>query len=99
MYERKFTTELWQYPGHAAWYFMTLPLEVGDEIRLLSSGGIRRGFGSVRVTAQIGLTQWQTSVFPDKNSGSYLLPIKKQVRTVEKLSAGDKPSVLLGLDS
>ncbi len=38
------------------------------------------GFGSIRVTARIGETAWATSVFPDKASGGWVLPVKKAVR-------------------
>ena len=48
-----------------------------------------RGFGSVRVVAAIGSTTWSTSVFPDKASGAFQLPIKTAVREAEDLTAGD----------
>ena len=50
--------------------------------------GKRRGFGSVKVTAQIGGTRWQTSLFPQKASG-WFLPVKKPVRLAEGLEFGD----------
>jgi len=48
-------------------------------------GKSERGFGSIKVSARIGKTQWESSIFPDKSSGSYLLPIKKSVRESENL--------------
>jgi hypothetical protein len=51
--------------------------------------GKRRGFGSVKVTARIGETRWQTSLFPQK-SGGWFLPIKKPVRLAEELDFGDE---------
>ena len=50
--------------------------------------GRRRGFGSVKVTARIGDSQWQTSLFPQK-SGGWFLPVKKPVRQAEGLDFGD----------
>jgi hypothetical protein len=50
--------------------------------------GKRRGFGSVKVTAQIGGSRWQTSLFPQK-SGGWFLPVKKPVRLAENLDFGD----------
>ena len=50
--------------------------------------GKRRGFGSVKVTAQIGGSRWQTSLFPQK-SGGWFLPVKKPVRLAEGLEFGD----------
>jgi hypothetical protein len=50
--------------------------------------GKRRGFGSVKVTARIGDTRWQTSLFPQKGGG-WFLPVKKPVRLAEGLDFGD----------
>ena len=41
----------------------------------------------------IGDTKWQTSVFPAKESGGYLLPVKAAVRKSEGLTAGDTVTV------
>lgn len=49
--------------------------------------GKRRGFGSVKVTARIGDSRWQTSLFPQK-SGGWFLPVKKPVRLAEGLDFG-----------
>jgi len=46
-------------------------------------------FGSVRVAVTIGTTSWRTSIFPDSKTGTYLLPVKKEVRDAEKLQTGD----------
>ena len=47
--------------------------------------GLRRGFGSVRVSATTGVTTWKTSIFPDGKTGTYLLPVKKAVRQAASL--------------
>jgi hypothetical protein len=56
-------------------------------VRRLESGR-RRGFGSVKVVAQIGGSRWQTSLFPQK-TGGWFLPVKKPVRLAEGLEFGD----------
>lgn len=89
-----FRAELWLYPGEAGWHFLTLPVEVADEIRE-ESAAFRKGFGSVKVTAQAAGQSWQTSIFPDAQSGSYLLPVKKSVRDAAHLAAGDGVEVRL----
>ena len=89
-----FRAELWLYPGQAGWHFLTLPVEVADDIRE-ESAAFRKGFGSVKVTAQAGGQSWQTSIFPDAQSGSYLLPVKKSVRDAAHLGAGDEVEVRL----
>lgn len=83
----QFQSPLWLHTGDTAWYFLTLPIDLSEEIEELMAA-TRRGFGSVRVEVTIGSTTWNTSVFPDKTSGCYVLPIKKQVRTKEKLEVG-----------
>jgi hypothetical protein len=37
------------------------------------------------VKARVGETSWATSIFPDKKSGAYLLPLKKEVRKAESI--------------
>ena len=88
-----FTAELWLHsdmPG--AWYFVTLPFDAADEIRATSE---RRGFGSVRVRAAIGDSEWDTSVFPDTNTGSFVLPVKAAVRREQAIDEGDVVAVML----
>ena len=45
--------------------------------------------------ATIGSSTWSTSVFPDKASGSFVLPVKKVVRWAEDLEDGDAVDVVL----
>lgn len=88
-----FTADLWIWEGEAAWYFVTLPETLSDEVA--ESAPSARGFGSVRVEVTVGSTTWRTSLFPDKKAGAYVLPVKKAVRTAEGLAAGDRLSIAL----
>lgn len=91
-----FDAELFLWHGDAvAWTFLRVPVDVADEIR--DHSGPRPGFGSVRVSATIGGTTWAMSVFPEKESGSFLLPVKKQVRTTECVEDGDIAKVTIEL--
>ena len=58
--------------------------------------GRRRGFGSVRVEAEIGDSRWSTSVFPQKGGG-WFLPVKKAIGRAEGLEAGGEVTVTLAL--
>lgn len=78
--------ELWAYPGPASWHFITLPADVARGIRAVA--GRLAPFGSLRVTASIGDVSWKTSLFADRKAGSFLLPIKADVRRRAGLSAG-----------
>lgn len=80
--------KVWLYPGKAAWYFVTVPTNVTKDIDYLF-GHLKRGWGSLRVTVTIGQTHWVTSIFPDKKSSSYLLPIKAEVRKKEGIKEGE----------
>jgi hypothetical protein len=94
-----FTAELWRWTARQAsdeagsWCFVTLPVDVADELR--ERAGEPRGFGSVRVHARVGETAWDTSVFPDAASGSFVLPVKKAVRTAAGVGEGDLLTVTL----
>lgn len=91
-----FSAPLWRWQGEApaSWVFITLPADIAFAIKC-GREGRAKAFGSVRITAQIGATSWTTSLFPDKRSGSYLLPVKAAVRRAEDLHDGDTVKVSL----
>jgi hypothetical protein len=89
-----FQAELWHYPEEAGWHFLTLPEGLATEIRE-ATAPFRRGFGSVKVLASISGHSWSTSIFPDSKSGSYLLPVKKAIRTAAGIKAGDAVEAVL----
>ena len=92
----EFTADLWRYTGTAAWYFVTLPHDVADDIDEITADA-RRGFGSVRIEVTVGGTTWNTSLFPDTKSESFVLPVKKAVRLAEGLDDGSPVGVRLTL--
>ncbi|MFB7885677.1 DUF1905 domain-containing protein [Microbacterium sp. NPDC056057] len=83
----------WDAREDAAWFFTSVPPELSEEIREIPRP--YRGFGSVRVRAQIGGSEWTTSIFPSSDSGSYVLPLKKAVRVAEGLVDGGPVTVRL----
>lgn len=91
-----FSATLWEPPGEVSWVFVTLPEADSDEI--LDEVPRRPGFGSVRVTATIGATEWSTSLFPSKELASYVLPVKRAVRVAEGLDVGDEARVNIQID-
>lgn len=82
------TSRILVYPGMAAWRFLVLPKKEGEEIRE-KFGKHAKGWGSLPVTVTIGKTAWDTSIFPDKRAGTYLLPLKAKVRKVEEIFDDD----------
>jgi hypothetical protein len=84
------------YPGMAAWRFLTLPKKQGQEIKQ-KFGSLSRGWGSLPVSVIVGSSTWNTSIFPDKKSGSYLLPLKAKIRKVEGIKDHSTVSFVLTL--
>ncbi|AXJ10247.1 DUF1905 domain-containing protein [Arthrobacter sp. PM3] len=92
-----FRGELWHYPEASGWHFITLPRDLADELGD-AAAPFAKAFGSVKVTASIARQRWSTSLFPDSRSGSYLLPVKKAIRTAAHIRAGDEVDVELELE-
>ncbi len=92
----RFDAELWESrPTQVPWVFVTLPIEAADELRFMTRSLPTVGFGTIKVRVTLGSDQWLTSVFPDKSSGSYLLPIKAKVRNNQGLVVGDRCTLVL----
>jgi hypothetical protein len=87
-----FSSKVVVYPGVAAWRFLGLPGDLARRIRA-AHGKSARGWGSLPILARIGNTEWRTSIFPDRQSGSYLLPLKRAVRAAEGIADGAKVAV------
>lgn len=86
--EYKIKANVWLYPGMAGWHFVNVSKIESKEIRE-HFGKASRGFGSLPVMVTIGKTSWKTSIFPDKKSEMYLLPLKAEVRKKEGFGNGD----------
>lgn len=87
-----FRAPLWEMPSAGALVFVSLPVDASDAIKAIPRPP-RPGFGSLRVTATIGGTVWSTSIFPDSKGGCYVLPVKKAVRSAERIDLGDAVEV------
>ena len=84
----KTRAKVWLYPGMAGWHFIALPKKQSMSIKK-TFGAFARGWGSLPVTVTIGKTSWKTSIFPDKKSATYLLPLKADVRKKEQIFESD----------
>ncbi len=90
----RFEGEVWTYDGPGGWCFVPVPKA---ESELLKASLVRgaRGFGSIRIRAAIGGTEWETSIFPDAKAGVYQLPLKAEVRRREAIKIGDVVAVTI----
>ena len=91
----EFTATLWPWEVRRdLWTFLTLPEDVSEEIAEFADGP-RRGFGAVSVSVRLGLSEWRTSVFPQRAGGDYVLPVKRAVRDANRVEVGDDVTVSL----
>jgi len=88
----EFNGEIWCWRGPAPWYFVTVPEKHSNNLKAVS-GLVTYGWGVIPVNAQIGKTEWKTSLFPKDDR--YIVPIKASVREAENLRLGDDVTVLL----
>ena len=86
---------LWQSETATAWVFANVPEDESDEIADIVPE--RQGFGSIKVRARILTTEkaveWTTSIFPSKEYGCYMLPVKKEIRRKARVDCGDTASI------
>lgn len=93
----EFTTDVWLYPGaQGAWHFVSVPKGETAVIRE-RFGALSRGWQSLPVAVTIGKTEWRTSIFFDKRSGEYLLPLKASIRRTERLKERDQVRVTMDI--
>lgn len=82
-----FTAEVWKYSGTNGWYFVSLPIELSNEIRQHSQWQ-EEGWGRLKASATIGKTEWKTAIWFDTKQQRYLLPLKAEVRKKEGIEIG-----------
>jgi len=86
---------IWLYPGQSAnWHFLSIPKKESGEIKEAYKS-MRKGWGSLPVSVTKGKTTWTTSIFPDSKSGTYILPLKAEIRRKENLFDNDICTVKL----
>jgi hypothetical protein len=97
------TGPLWRWTtpaAPAAWFFVTIDGAAGEVLSgtalMRRLEGMAKGFGSLKVVARIGASEFKTSVFPSKELG-WMLPVKASVRKAEGLDEGDAVTVELTL--
>lgn len=78
----------------AGWHFVSVPKDETDDIQK-RFGNLKRGWGPLPVSITVGKTSWNTSIFPDKKSGEYVLPLKAEIRKKEGIIQNEKIDILL----
>ena len=91
----EFSGEMWFWKGPAPFHFITVPAEPSGQLAA-ASASVTYGWGMIPVSAQIGATEWTTSLFP--KDGQYIVPVKASVQKAGGLEIGDLVKVRLVLD-
>jgi hypothetical protein len=78
-----------------AWRFARVPEDISVKIKEMQKGRPRRGWGAIYAKAKIRKSEWVTSIFPDRHSETYILPLKKQIRCAENLYDGVETKILI----
>jgi hypothetical protein len=94
--EFTFEAELFEWDGPQSWFFVSLPHDLADVIEEVH-GEHARGFRSLRVEVGLGEQVWRTSIFPDAKRGTYLLPVKKEIRRKAEVGEGDRVEIELSV--
>ena len=90
-----FSSEMWTWRGPSPFHFITVPRDESAELET-TAALVSYGWGMIPVTAQVGGTEWTTSLFP--KDGGYVLPVKDLVRKGEGLEVGNVVTVALTVD-
>jgi hypothetical protein len=85
-------TKVWLWTGKAAWYFVSIGVELSETINQEFSY-LKGGWGSIPVELTVGKTTWKTSMFPNSKTKEYIIPIKSAIRKSEKISENDIISI------
>jgi hypothetical protein len=86
----KFEATVIHWRGPSPFFFAPIPPRYGEEISELSKL-VAYGWGMIPVDATIGGVVFYTALFP--KDGTYLLPLKTDVRRKTGITAGDLISV------
>jgi hypothetical protein len=91
--EFEFEGRVVEWRGPAPFYFVAVPNEESDDIKLAAKG--IEYWGQVPVTARIRDTDFSTALFPKE--GRYLLPLKNAVRKSAQIELDQIVAVELSL--
>ena len=93
----EFLAQTYQYSSSeemCGWTFVSLPKELSAEIRE-SFKHLEEGWGRMKVTAQLGGSEWQTAIWFDTKQDAYLLPLKAKIRKQEHVGLGEDVKVAI----
>jgi len=93
----EFSAKPYQYSSSeemCGWTFVSLPKELSKEIRD-SFKHLEEGWGRMKVTIKLGVSEWQTAIWFDTKQDTYLLPLKAKVRKQENVVLGEDVKIII----
>jgi hypothetical protein len=91
-----FEADIIEWRGPPPYLFAPIPDHLVGEVHYAARAA-SYGWGMVPVTAQIGTTEFTTSLF--RRGDTYVLPIKVAVQRAEGLGLGDRIGVTMQISS
>ena len=90
----EYSGKLWKHNAEGGWHFVSLPKTLSKEIREHLQWQ-EEGWGRLKVLAQIAEIQWDTAIWFDTKAGTYILPIKSEIRKKRKLKIDETIEITL----
>lgn len=84
----KFSAKLWKDTSSGGWFFVSLPKDISKEIREHLKWQ-EEGWGRMKAVAIINNLEWNTAIWFDTKSNTYLLPVKAEIRKKAYLQLDD----------
>jgi len=92
----EFSAAVWQHAAPGGWHFVSVPEDLATEIRE-NLKWQEQGWGRLKAMAQAGNSKWETAIWFDTKSGTYLLPLKTEIRKKEQLQIGTIVNIIIWL--
>lgn len=82
-----FTGTAWKLLAIKGWYYISVPLDISEQIRA-ARGSKEDKWGRLNTYAEISGNGWQTELWYDTQSNTYLLPLSGGIIKKVKISKG-----------
>ncbi len=91
-----FIAKVWKHSSSGGWYFISLPEIYSTEIRKILFRE-EEGWGRLKVLAKVRNSEWKTAIWFDTKHNTYLLPIKSDIRTKEKIELENEIHITISI--
>jgi hypothetical protein len=92
--DREFEGVVFTWRGPSPFHFVAVPEDVCTDLQAVAAL-VSYGWGMVPARVSVGSSTWETSLWP--KDGGYLVPLRDQIRTAERISIDDVVRVRLAV--